>query len=292
METQWLRTFVAAARAESFRRAAMKLFINQTTVSHHIARLEEYLGTALFEPSGRGVRLTQAGQRYLAYADDLLAMELKARDAVNAAYPAIRLAASPSLAETLLPWIWRQLYRYDERLQIDVCVYPSHRMRDAFQEKSCDAAFSRLPAGGTLDSRLLFHDPIGLVAPADMDAWDVASLLAARVIVQPDASYSRELLQQLRARGHRPQLIEVEQIAVIKRLVEERVGVAFLPESTTVREILEGRLATLPWPPVPPVWDSVYWIASSDPPHSEILERLRRILASRWPDSVGRRGPS
>jgi DNA-binding transcriptional LysR family regulator len=199
METQWLRTFVAAARAESFRRAAVKLFINQTTVSHHIARLEEYVGTALFEPSGRGVRLTQAGQRYLAYADDLLVMESKARDAVNAAYPAIRLAASPSLAETLLPWIWRQLYRYDERLQIDVCVYPSHRMRDAFQEKSCDAAFSRLPAGGTLDSRLLFHDPIGLVAPADMDAWDVASLLAARVIVQPDASYSRELLQRLRA---------------------------------------------------------------------------------------------
>lgn len=289
METQWLRTFVAAARAESFRAAAGKLFINQTTVSHHIARLEQHLGTALFEPRGRGVQLTEAGKQYLAYADEILAVESKARDAVNAAAPVIRLAASPSLAETLLPWVWRQLYRYDEHLQIDVSVYPSHRIGDAFLEKLCDAAFSRLAAGGTLQSRLLFHDPIGLVAPADMDAWDVQALMAARLVIQPDASYSRELLQQLRARGYRPQLIEVEQIAIIKRLVEENVGVAFLPESTTVREILEGRLATQPWPPIPPLWDSVYWISAGDGPQSETVNRLERILAKRWPAPAGTR---
>ena len=287
METQWLRTFVAAARSESFRAAAVKLFINQTTVSHHIARLEQHLGASLFEPSGRGVRLTQAGQRYLAYADEMLALESKARDVVSDAKPTIRLAASPSLAETLLPWIWRQLYRYDEHLQVDVSVYPSHHIADAFLEKSCDAAFSRLPGGGTLESRLLFHDPVGMLASANLDAWDVETLLGMRLVIQPAASYTRELLQQLRARGQRPQLIEVEHIAVIKRLVEEEVGVAFLPESTTVREVLEGRLAARPWPPIAPLWDSVYWISAGDQPKSETLQRLERILAVRWPVPTG-----
>ncbi len=289
METQWLRTFVTAARAESFRAAAGKLFVNQTTVSHHIAKLEQHLGTALFEPSGRGVRLTQAGKQYLAHADEILAVESKARDAVQAAFPVVRLAASPSLAETLLPWVWRQLYRYDEHLQIDVAVYPSHRIGDAFQETPCDGAFSRLAAGGTLKSRLLFHDPLRLMAPADMDGWDVQSLMGARLVIQPDAWYSRELVQQLRARGYRPQLIEVEQIAIIKRLVEEHVGAAFLPESTTVREVLEGRLAVQPWPPIPPVWDSVYWISAGEGPKNETVGRLERILANRWPAPGGAR---
>ena len=48
-----LRPFEAAARLESFSRAADELGMTQTAVSKQVARLEEELGTRLFERRNR-----------------------------------------------------------------------------------------------------------------------------------------------------------------------------------------------------------------------------------------------
>ena len=58
-----LRPFEAAARLESFSRAATELGMTQTAVSKQIALLEEDLGTALFERRNRAVFLTDAGRK-------------------------------------------------------------------------------------------------------------------------------------------------------------------------------------------------------------------------------------
>jgi LysR family transcriptional regulator, glycine cleavage system transcriptional activator len=57
-----LRVFEAAARHESFRLAAEELSISQSAVSHQISNLEDHLGTALFQRTGRNVRLTEAAK--------------------------------------------------------------------------------------------------------------------------------------------------------------------------------------------------------------------------------------
>lgn len=56
-----VKCFVAAARHESFTRAAETLCVTQAAISRQIRELEEHLGTALFERVGRSVRLTTAG---------------------------------------------------------------------------------------------------------------------------------------------------------------------------------------------------------------------------------------
>ncbi len=56
-----VRCFVAAARYQSFTRAAETLCVTQAAISRQIRELEEHLGTALFERTGRSVRLTTAG---------------------------------------------------------------------------------------------------------------------------------------------------------------------------------------------------------------------------------------
>ncbi|MGO4815334.1 LysR substrate-binding domain-containing protein [Cupriavidus sp. 2MCAB6] len=61
-----LRAFEAAARRLSFSQAGQELFVSQSAVSHHIQKLEENLGVALFERRTRAVALTQAGQAYYA----------------------------------------------------------------------------------------------------------------------------------------------------------------------------------------------------------------------------------
>lgn len=61
----WLRVFEAAARAESFARAAEALNMTPPAVSQQIRALETALGRPLFERGARAVRLTEAGRALL-----------------------------------------------------------------------------------------------------------------------------------------------------------------------------------------------------------------------------------
>lgn len=61
----WLRVFEAAARTQSFARAAETLNMSPSAVSQQIRALEGYLGRELFTRSARAVTLTEAGQTFL-----------------------------------------------------------------------------------------------------------------------------------------------------------------------------------------------------------------------------------
>src|SRR4051794_41839084 len=62
----------AVARCGSLSAAARDLGYTQPAVSHHIARLEAEVGTALLTRLGRGVRLTDAGLALVEHADAVL----------------------------------------------------------------------------------------------------------------------------------------------------------------------------------------------------------------------------
>ncbi|PKV83518.1 DNA-binding transcriptional LysR family regulator [Streptomyces sp. TLI_146] len=68
-----VRAFVRAAEEMHFGRAAATLALSQQALSKRIARLESLLGTELFRRDGNGVRLTEAGQRFLSPARQALA---------------------------------------------------------------------------------------------------------------------------------------------------------------------------------------------------------------------------
>lgn len=62
--TAWLTAFEAAARHQSYTKAADELALTQSAVCRQIAALEAFLGVRLFRRSSRGVALTEAGLRY------------------------------------------------------------------------------------------------------------------------------------------------------------------------------------------------------------------------------------
>lgn len=61
MDLRVLRYFLIVAREQSFTKAAQQLHITQPTLSRQLAALEEELGTALFDRSGRSITLTEEG---------------------------------------------------------------------------------------------------------------------------------------------------------------------------------------------------------------------------------------
>lgn len=67
-----LKAFEAAARSESFTRAAEELNVTQGAVSHQVKALEAILGIKLFNRERQRLLITQAGQEYLAVIRDAL----------------------------------------------------------------------------------------------------------------------------------------------------------------------------------------------------------------------------
>ena len=62
MPLSFLRAFEAAGRTGSFRAAAAELNLTPSAVSHAVRKLEQVLGTSLFERDTRNVRLSYEGE--------------------------------------------------------------------------------------------------------------------------------------------------------------------------------------------------------------------------------------
>jgi LysR family transcriptional regulator, cyn operon transcriptional activator len=68
MELRHLRYFVALCETLSFTRAAQRVHVTQSTLSHQIRQLEDEIGRPLLERIGKRVLLTEAGETFLGYA--------------------------------------------------------------------------------------------------------------------------------------------------------------------------------------------------------------------------------
>jgi LysR family glycine cleavage system transcriptional activator len=77
-----LRAFEAAARHQSFTRAAAELNLTQTAISHQIKNLEDLLQVALFARERSAVRLTDVGHEYLESVRDVIHQIAAATDRI------------------------------------------------------------------------------------------------------------------------------------------------------------------------------------------------------------------
>jgi DNA-binding transcriptional LysR family regulator len=81
VDLRQLEFFVAVADERHFGRAAEGLFVGQPAISQGVRRLERTVGVDLFDRTGRQIRLTPAGERFLPHARAVLAAAASARTA-------------------------------------------------------------------------------------------------------------------------------------------------------------------------------------------------------------------
>lgn len=102
-----LKVFITAARTLSFTRTAERLYISQPAVSRHIGELESRYRVPLFVRRGSRLELTAAGQVLLEAAgrisDDYRRLEYEMSLCANQAEGELRLGASTTIAQYLLP---------------------------------------------------------------------------------------------------------------------------------------------------------------------------------------------
>jgi LysR family transcriptional regulator, glycine cleavage system transcriptional activator len=118
-----LRVFEAAARHNSFRKAAEELNLTASAVSHGVQTLEGWLGVELFHRETRGLRLTAAGEAYAPFVNQALTVLAKATDQLpgRKATGTLSVSAAPTFAhKILLPRLERFTLQFpDIRVRID-----------------------------------------------------------------------------------------------------------------------------------------------------------------------------
>lgn len=137
--TAALRAFEAAARHLSFTHAAADLGQTQGAISHQIRELESRLGTGLFERGARGIRLTPAGQTYLAYARDALDRLCAGERALRPA-PAgkvLTVSCSPNFAHKWLVPRLGSFIAQNPSLDLRISATPAHV---SFEDDGIDIA--------------------------------------------------------------------------------------------------------------------------------------------------------
>ena len=136
---QALRAFDAAARMRSLTRAAESLHLTHGAISHQIKALEADFGVRLVERAGRGIRLTDEGERFASRVRTLLSELADAvREVTERSNPRRwRVSVMPSFAARwLLPRIGRFLVAHPD---IDLDVWASVALAD-FRRDDIDVA--------------------------------------------------------------------------------------------------------------------------------------------------------
>ena len=120
MELTDFRVFLAVAEAGSFSRAASGLVLSQPSVSERVAGMERTVGTALFDRTSRGARLTARGEQLLPYARRCIAIADDALEAVRAeaTVPRLRVAVHTTFAHRAVPFLLDALGDLPRRISV------------------------------------------------------------------------------------------------------------------------------------------------------------------------------
>ena len=127
-----LFAFRTVAVSGSFTSAAEQLHLTQSTISHQMRRLEDHLGQKLFIRTTRSVRLTQAGERLLPYAEQLLdtAQAAQRSLAVNTVSGRVRLGVPEEFAYQQLPALLDKFRLHYPKVELVVEVGLSQKLRE------------------------------------------------------------------------------------------------------------------------------------------------------------------
>jgi DNA-binding transcriptional LysR family regulator len=142
LDVDQLRTFVAIADAGSFTRAAEIVHKTQSAISMQMKRLEERIGKAIFVREGRQSRLTEDGEKLLAYARRIVKLSFEALDALSDTDLAghVRLGVPDDYADRYLPAILARFSQSNPRVEVTVVCEPTPMLAERIAENNLDLA--------------------------------------------------------------------------------------------------------------------------------------------------------
>lgn len=245
MEIRHLRYFCALAEQLHFTNAALLLNVAQPALSHQIKQLEDELGTQLVERSNRRVRLTAAGEVFLARATQILEdIDKASRETARMGQGdagILTIGVVSTAVCSVLPELLRSFRKESPYISIDIHEMEPSEQVEALRKETIDVGLLFLAIRDpALNSTLVSRERLIVALPTGHSAASAEKVhlkdLAEETFLVPRRQivpgYHELVLDTLKATGiEDPRLQPTRLLQTAVFLVSGQLGVALVPES-------------------------------------------------------------
>jgi len=282
-----LKTFHTVARLGSVTLTADELHISQSAVSIQIAELERHFNTQLVMRTGRGVRLTDAGDMLNRYADRMLTVWAEANDEMAVflgEYSGTLKVGAVTTAEFWLPRLLVTFAQENPKAKVKLRVEKRDEIVRMLATEEIDVAVMGQPPGELNVTAAAFaKNPVGFVAAPSHALMShpkltLKVLAESRLLVREPGSGTRATVERLfKDEGLRLRIgSELSGNESLKQMCAAGFGPAYLSLHTCVLEVGAGLLALLPLRnnPFEREWFVVRLVSKKIPPVALAFERF------------------
>lgn len=253
VEFRHLRLVLAVAEERSLTRAAARLRLTTSALSHQLRQLEEVAGSRMFHRDGRIMRPTPSGEVLADAARNALSVVHNAEERLRdgAAPQIIRLCTQCYTGYSWLPSIISAFTeRSGGRVDVRISAEATRRPFRALQDRKLDLALTlERPTDPEFTARFLFEDELLLLVPPDhrlaAQSWvSPAELQHEHLILHHEAIEDSSFFRQhLLPAGLRPKRFTgIMLTEAIVEMVKAGLGVTVLPGWTASKFLDDGSL--------------------------------------------------
>ena len=251
-----LQTFIEVARQKSVSKAAERLFVTQPAVSMQIRQLEDAFGLPLIEPTGRNIRLTQAGEEFLLHAiaanGQLKDMEAAMAGHVGLSKGRIDLAVV-STAKYFVPMLLVRFAQLFPGIDVQLKIDNRENILGKLARNEADLVMmGRAPTDMDCIATAFASNPQAILAEpshplARRRQLPFSALGDYRFVVREQGSGTRAAMQRLFLEHQTPLnvVMEMPSNETIKQAVMAGMGLSFLSMRTVRHELASGHIALL-----------------------------------------------
>ncbi|MBU1360070.1 MAG: LysR family transcriptional regulator [Gammaproteobacteria bacterium] len=241
MDLRDLRYFEVIAELEHLGRASERLHRTQPALTSCVRRLEEACGAALFEKTGRGIRLTTAGKALLKWAQrtrfDVESARREIGDIGRGLSGNVSIGIVPTAAQFLLPPATRELLSEAPAITLRTTVALVDVLAPLLRAGDIDLMVgtegSKEPG---FTSQFLAEDLIVVAANSTHEVFDkpkpaLRDLVGCRWVLQPPGAPTRDWLDQTFDRYRLPRpVVQVEStmLLMLPSLIAETGLLSFI----------------------------------------------------------------
>ena len=257
MELTQLEFFLMVVEQGSFSKAAVRVYRTQPAVSIAIRRLEEEIGAQLFDRSQKSPTLTDAGELVYDYAQRILALRDQARNVVaelrSLQRGRVRIGANESTSLYLLPHLILEYRERHPNVKVEIYRHVSERLPREVLDRNVDFALLAFePVDSDLESFPILEDELVLIMNPDhplakRESLKIKELGKESFLAHNVKTGSRYKVVEAFTQHHTPLnvTLELATVETIKRFVQLKIGLAFVPHMCVREELERGTLTTV-----------------------------------------------
>lgn len=172
LDVTTLRSFVAVADLGGVTKAAGFLHLTQSAVSMQLKRLEELLGIALLDRSGRSIALTSSGEQFLGYARRMVTLndEVIRRLTHDEFEGEITFGVPHDVVYPVIPRAMQQFAQAYPRVKVHLIASNTRHLKPQFDRGACDLILTTEAESGAGAERLCTL-PLAWIGTPGGAAW-------------------------------------------------------------------------------------------------------------------------